>query len=62
MTTRAIELAPPPRLSPADKLRTALEMADLGIEMKRRSLERNDPEAAPGVVEERLRDWLAAKA
>jgi len=62
MTTRSIDLASPPRLSLRDKLLTALEMADLGIEMKRRSLKRADPEADEEVVEERLRDWLAAKA
>ena len=62
MTKRAIELASPPQLSPADKLLMAIEMADLGIRMKRRSIERDDPEASPEVVEERLRDWLAASA
>ncbi len=62
MTTRAIEVAPSPQLWPAERLITALEMADLGIQMKRRSLAPDDPEADPEVIEERLRDWLAAKA
>ncbi len=60
MSTRTIELAPPPTLSPGDKLRVALEMADVGIGMKRRSLQRDAPDAAPERIEERLRQWLAA--
>ena len=59
MLARALELAPPPELSPSEKLRVALEMAGIGIEMKRRSLRRADPDAPPEVLEERLRQWLA---
>jgi len=59
MSNRAIELAPPPTLSPTDKGRLALELAELGISMKRRALQRADPEASDAVIRERLHRWLA---
>jgi len=59
MPDRDLQLASPPVLSPAQKLRVALEMADQGIAMKRRSLRRADPSASDAQIEERLWDWLA---
>lgn len=60
MSRPALDLAPPPELSPADKLRLALEMADLGIEMKRRTLRREHPDDNGAQITARLHAWLAA--
>jgi len=58
MSHRDLDLADPPRLSPADKLRLAIEMAEQGIAMKRRSLAREHPDADEETVDRMLRAWL----
>ena len=47
-----------PELSDAEKLRQAIEMVDVGIEMMRLNLGREFPEESDEGIEERLRAWL----
>ena len=58
MARPPLDLADPPRLTPADKLRLAIEMAEQGIAMKRRSLAREHPDADEEAVDRMLRAWL----
>ena len=54
-----LELAPPPQLTPAEKLQVALELMAFGLQMKRQSLGREDPTADDEELGERLFAWLA---
>jgi hypothetical protein len=47
-----------PTHSPAAALRTALELFETGVEIKRESLKREYPEATDSEIDERLRQWL----
>lgn len=58
MSRRRIELAEPPCLSPAEKLRVALELADEGIAMMRRRLAREHPDESEAQIDARLQAWL----
>lgn len=44
--------------APADRLRAALDLHDLGVDLVRRRLQREDPGAAPEILEERVLAWL----
>lgn len=44
--------------SPAERLRVALEMADVGLEMMKRRLEREHPDWDEVQVEEAFVQWL----
>ena len=56
---RSLELVEEPELTPADKLRAALELAEFGFAMKRAALRRQHPEATEDEVEELLFRWKA---
>tara|TARA_B100001989_G_scaffold187812_1_gene137275 strand:+ start:264 stop:452 length:189 start_codon:yes stop_codon:yes gene_type:complete len=59
MPSQDLDLAPPPQLTPAEKLMAACELHRVGVALKRRSLREADPRATDEVIEHRLRDWLA---
>ena len=44
---------------PGEKLRQALEMMRVGIEMKRARLRADDPQASEAEIQQRLWAWLA---
>lgn len=48
----------PPRETPADRLRIALDLFELGVTMMRQKLRREAPEATEQEIEERLKTWL----
>ena len=55
---RDIPLSPAPELSPAEKLRITLELAEVGYEMMRENLRRRHPEASDDEIQRLLTDWL----
>lgn len=58
MARTPLELSDPPELTPSQKLRLAIEMAEQGIAMKRRTLRRQRPEATDAEVDALLQAWL----
>ena len=50
--------APP---SPGDKLRSALELFESGLELMRRNLRRRHPDAAQEELERLLSEWLRTR-
>lgn len=48
-------------MSPADKLRAALELHDVGVELMRQSLRRRHPDASDDAIEDLLTDWLRTR-
>ncbi len=45
-------------LTPAEKLRTAFDLFDAGVDMMRQNIRRDFPEAPPEEVDRRLQEWL----
>lgn len=48
------------RTPEGQKLRQALELMELGIELQRRKLRASHPDAPDSVIEERLFAWMSA--
>ncbi|MGH8904935.1 MAG: hypothetical protein ACRD0K_00055 [Egibacteraceae bacterium] len=42
----------------AQRLRVALDLADVGVSLMRQNLRRRYPDASPERVEQLLRDWI----
>lgn len=59
MSRHGLVLVEPPVLSPAEKLRAALELQVVGVALKRRALRRAHPEASDEELNERLFRWRA---
>jgi hypothetical protein len=45
-------------LTPSEKLRTALELFESGVAIRRETLKREHPAESDAEIEERLRQWL----
>ena len=45
--------------APGDKLRHALELMEMGLEMQRRKLRAADPTASDRIIADRLQAWMA---
>jgi len=54
----SIPVTDAPDLTPAEKLRITLDLAEAGLDVMRAKLEREDPEASPEEIEKRLMAWF----
>ncbi len=45
----------------ANRLRLALDMFELGMEMMRRNLQRRYPEESSEIIDQRLEKWLSSR-
>lgn len=48
-------------MTPAEKLRAALELHEVGVELMRQNLRRRHPDASDGTIEQLLADWLRTR-
>lgn len=48
-------------MSPAEKLRAALELHDVGVELMRQNLRRRHPDASEKEIDDLLADWLRTR-
>lgn len=48
-------------MSPAEKLRAALELHEVGVAIMRQNLRRRHPEASESRIEELLTSWLRTR-
>ena len=48
-------------MSPAEKLRAALELHEVGVAVMRQNLRRRHPEAPPSRIEQLLLTWLRTR-
>lgn len=48
-------------MSPADKLRAALELHEVGVALMRQNLRRRHPDEPDASLDERLTDWLRTR-
>ncbi|MCH9687594.1 MAG: hypothetical protein K0V04_39555 [Deltaproteobacteria bacterium] len=46
---------------PIDKMRTALQLADLALRVMRQNLRRRHPDESPDEIESRLRTWVQTR-
>ena len=51
-------MAPPPEMTPEEKLRRAMQLSSLGLKMKKESLRREHPGASADEVEHMFYQWL----
>lgn len=49
------------RMTPAEKLRAALELHDVGVELMRQNIRRRNPEASEDEVDVLLAEWLRTR-
>lgn len=55
---RPLPLSELPKLTPSEKLRIAMELAEVGYEMMREKLRREHPDESDEQIQERLTAWL----
>ena len=55
---RDIQLSPAPEFSLAEKLREAIDLAEVGYEMMRENLRRRNPDASDFEIQRLLTEWL----
>lgn len=48
-------------MSPADKLRAALELHEVGVALMRQNLRRRHPGESDAMIEKRLVEWLRTR-
>lgn len=48
-------------MTPAEKLRAALELHDVGVELMRQNLRRRHPDASDEEIDDMLTDWLRTR-
>lgn len=48
-------------MTPAEKLRAALELHEVGVELMRQNLRRRHPHASDETIEQLLTDWLRTR-
>jgi hypothetical protein len=48
-------------MSPAEKLRAALELHEVGVELMRQNLRRRHPDASDDLIDDLLTDWLRTR-
>lgn len=48
-------------MTPAEKLRAALELHEVGVELMRQNLRRGHPDASDETIEQLLTDWLRTR-
>ncbi len=58
---RDIPITPERRLEPAEKLRIALELVEVGAELMRERLRREDPGATDAEIHRRLVAWFRTR-
>ncbi len=55
---RNIPLSPAPALSPAERLKATIDLAEVGYEMMRENLRRRHPDASDDEIQTMLTAWL----